>query len=354
MESRRRKPCVSHCTQLARHRAVADLPSGVTSRQETLLLDVYDVLQTPDVPVAGVVRPLDAARVPSSSDTVPNLLYVGRDSATLALLERVAASESCGIASVSNGIGALRLMRGGGYDVVVTQSDLPVEADLAFLDEANGISPGMRVILLVAGSPQDRIVDVLRSHAFACFGEPFAAGDFEEAVRRAIKTEHWRDGIEVVSASNTWLTLRASSRPMTADRIVQFVDELQSDVPSSERAALLRAFREILLNAMEHGAGFDAGTTVDVSIVRGRGAVIYHFRDPGAGFDPENLAHSATSNPMSDPIAHMAVRETQGMRPGGFGILMASQLVDEVIFNEKGNEVLLIKYLERSTDDDDV
>lgn len=131
MESRRCKPCVSHCTQLARHRAVADLPSGVTSRQETLLLDVYDVLQTPDVPVAGVVRPLDAARVPSSSDTVPNLLYVGRDSATLALLERVAASESCGIASVSNGIGALRLMRGGGYDVVVTQSDLPVEADLA-------------------------------------------------------------------------------------------------------------------------------------------------------------------------------------------------------------------------------
>ena len=35
------------------------------------------------------------------------------------------------------------------------------------------------------------------------------------------------------------------------------------------------------------------------------------------------------------------------MRPGGFGIMMTRQLVDELIYNEQGNEVLLIKYLRR-------
>jgi anti-sigma regulatory factor (Ser/Thr protein kinase) len=38
-------------------------------------------------------------------------------------------------------------------------------------------------------------------------------------------------------------------------------------------------------------------------------------------------------------------REQRGIRPGGFGILLARNLVDELLYNEKGNEVLLIKYL---------
>jgi anti-sigma regulatory factor (Ser/Thr protein kinase) len=34
-----------------------------------------------------------------------------------------------------------------------------------------------------------------------------------------------------------------------------------------------------------------------------------------------------------------------GLWPGGFGILVAKQLVDELFYNERGNEVLLIKRL---------
>ena len=34
------------------------------------------------------------------------------------------------------------------------------------------------------------------------------------------------------------------------------------------------------------------------------------------------------------------------MRPGGYGILLAQKLVDELIYNEDGNEVLLVKYLD--------
>jgi anti-sigma regulatory factor (Ser/Thr protein kinase) len=32
------------------------------------------------------------------------------------------------------------------------------------------------------------------------------------------------------------------------------------------------------------------------------------------------------------------------MRPGGFGILLVRKIVDEMIYNEVGNEVLLIKH----------
>ena len=38
-------------------------------------------------------------------------------------------------------------------------------------------------------------------------------------------------------------------------------------------------------------------------------------------------------------------RAEAGLRPGGFGMLIARQVVDEVAYNERGNEVLLIKHL---------
>jgi hypothetical protein len=33
------------------------------------------------------------------------------------------------------------------------------------------------------------------------------------------------------------------------------------------------------------------------------------------------------------------------MRPGGFGVLMARNLVDQLIYSQDGNDVLLIKYI---------
>jgi anti-sigma regulatory factor (Ser/Thr protein kinase) len=47
-----------------------------------------------------------------------------------------------------------------------------------------------------------------------------------------------------------------------------------------------------------------------------------------------------------DPLSHLGEREAAGKRAGGFGLLLASKLVDEVHFNERGNEVILVKHLD--------
>ena len=62
----------------------------------------------------------------------------------------------------------------------------------------------------------------------------------------------------------------------------------------------------------------------------------------------QSKKHSALANPPDEPFRHIAEREATGMRPGGFGILMAKELVDDLLYNEQGNEVLLIKYLDKT------
>jgi hypothetical protein len=67
--------------------------------------------------------------------------------------------------------------------------------------------------------------------------------------------------------------------------------------------------------------------------------MVFYVRDPGAGFRRESLTHAAIANPTDDPVAHIVQREAAGMRPGGYGVLLASGTVDELIYNEIGNEV---------------
>jgi anti-sigma regulatory factor (Ser/Thr protein kinase) len=102
----------------------------------------------------------------------------------------------------------------------------------------------------------------------------------------------------------------------------------------------------MLMNAIEHGGGNNPDRSVSVSCVVTSQAVLVHIQDPGDGFADRDLSHAAVGNPENgNQIEHLEVREQRGIRPGGFGILMARNLVDDLIYNEKGNEVLLVKKL---------
>jgi anti-sigma regulatory factor (Ser/Thr protein kinase) len=122
--------------------------------------------------------------------------------------------------------------------------------------------------------------------------------------------------------------------------------ELPCALAEQERSELSTAFREMLMNAIEHGGKLNPNEWVSVSRVRTRRTIVYHIDDPGDGFSRSDLPHAAISNPPGSPTAHMEIRDAENMRPGGFGLLITSRMVDEVTYNQKGNEVILVKHLD--------
>jgi anti-sigma regulatory factor (Ser/Thr protein kinase) len=126
---------------------------------------------------------------------------------------------------------------------------------------------------------------------------------------------------------------------------MQFVREMEMGFSPHDRDNIASAFRELLMNAIEHGGGSDPDKRVQVTYVRTTRAIIYLIQDPGKGFSFDSIAHAAIANPPGEPAKHLEIRAEQGVRPGGFGIMLTRNLVDELIYSEKGNEVLFIKYL---------
>jgi anti-sigma regulatory factor (Ser/Thr protein kinase) len=240
---------------------------------------------------------------------------------------------------------AIKRLRQRPFDVLVTSEQTHVEEDLVLLETSLRIRPGLKVVIVAPDPTPPDVIAALRAKAFGCIAAPFQPPEVADMVVAAAEATDWHNGIEVLSARPEWISLRVTSNLLTADRLVSFMDALRQDIPEEERDDLLTAFREMLLNAMEHGAGFDPEKVIDVTAVRTGRAIVYYFHDPGDGFNAAQLEHAAVTNPESDLLAHMEQRAAQGLRPGGFGMLIVRQLVDEVIYNEAGNSVLLIKYM---------
>jgi anti-sigma regulatory factor (Ser/Thr protein kinase) len=140
--------------------------------------------------------------------------------------------------------------------------------------------------------------------------------------------------------------MRVNCRLITAERLLTFAKELSTRLPTDTREEMMFALREILMNAMEHGAAFNPEQVVELTGVRTGRSMVFYVRDPGAGFRRESLAQAASACSDEDPVAHIDTREESGLRAGGYGMLLAAGTVDELIYNEIGNEVLLIKYLD--------
>ena len=152
-------------------------------------------------------------------------------------------------------------------------------------------------------------------------------------------------GMEVVSMLPEWVELRVPSDLAAIEPLQQLITQLEADLPTEIGEAISYSFREMLSNAVEYGGRLDPSKRVEVRYVRLKRAVICRIKDPGEGFEPTSLDHAAINNPTTDPLHHEFVRESKGLRAGGFGILLTSQLVDELVYNERHNEVLFVKYL---------
>jgi PAS domain S-box-containing protein len=167
--------------------------------------------------------------------------------------------------------------------------------------------------------------------------------DLLNVIQSALNKSDDPQTIEVVSAVPGWVELIVPCTREAAEQIQQVVERLGADLPEDVRESVVFAFRELVMNAVEWGGGLDPSHKVRITCVRTDRMLMYRIADPGPGFSFENLDHAAITH--DNPIDHMVVRNARGLRAGGFGVLTVRASVDELVYNQKQNEVIFIKYL---------
>jgi len=274
----------------------------------------------------------------------PSILVVDDDRTTRHLTRATLAKAGYAVRVAQDGAEALTRMRGKKFDLVLLDVWMPRMDGLAVLDRMKRLKTRPRVIVMTSDDAPETVLKAIRQQAHQYVHKPVEPAALLSLVRDALKSEPGPP-IEVVSARPDWVELVVPCTREAADRLHTVMAYLETNLPEDVRESVGYAFRELLMNAVEWGGKLDPKRTVRISYLRAKRMLMYRITDPGPGFSMEGLDHAAISHPDS-PIEHMEVRESKGLRPGGFGILMVRAKVDELIYNEKQNEVVFVKYLD--------
>ncbi len=277
------------------------------------------------------------------ADPSKSILVVDDDASLCKLITHILEREGHAIVTCGTGVDAINLLRHRRFDVLLLDLGLPDMDGLNLLTVWRG-NNGTKVIVITADDTAETLMTAIRSGAYLYIRKPFQPEQLRDLVATALKAQE-AQRIEVLSAKPDWLELSVPCSRDAAERMDQFMRQVKIDLPEDEREGVAQAFRELLMNAVEWGGGLDPTRRVRISLLRTPRMLQYRVSDPGPGFRLEDLPHAAISNAPGDVFSHDLVRQQKGMRPGGLGLMMVRAIADELLYNEKHNEVIFIKYL---------
>jgi DNA-binding response OmpR family regulator len=283
--------------------------------------------------------------------THPEVLVVDDDEATRSGLSDLLTGAGFTVDVARDGAEALEKIGNGDFRVVLLDVGLPRIGGLDILGRCSAKASCPKAIVMTGLDTTEVVLDALRRQAYDFLPKPIDPSRLLEIVTRALATGPDLTAIEVLSARPGWVELLVPCTRETAERIQSFLHQLEADLTDDTRNSVGLAFRELLLNAMEWGGHLDPTQKVRVAYVRTRRMLLYRIADPGPGFTFDKLSHAAVTH---DPgvITHDNVRNAKGLRPGGFGLMLIRAIADELIYNERHNEVLFVKYLDASCVED--
>jgi DNA-binding response OmpR family regulator len=274
-----------------------------------------------------------------------HILVAEDDATTREMIGGILKKQGYELSHASDGMSALRALKKKKVDLLLLDIWMPKMSGLGLIATLHGEKHIPKIIVMTSDKTSDTVLKSLRGQVYQFLAKPFEADTLVSVVENALSEDPSVPPIEVLSANKHWVELLVPCERSVVSRVQSFLSRLETDLPPDVMEKVGYAFRELLNNAIEWGGHLDPNLKVRISYIRTRKLLMYRLDDPGPGFKLEDLKHAAVSNPEDDPMAHMTIREQKGLRPGGLGLMLTQQLVDELVYNEARNEVVLIKYL---------
>jgi CheY-like chemotaxis protein/anti-sigma regulatory factor (Ser/Thr protein kinase) len=274
-----------------------------------------------------------------------NVLLAEDDAPSRQIYYTVLEGEGYHVIEVPDGMSALEVLNSQPVDVLVTDIMMPGMTGIELLQRAMQTHPDLRAIVMTGHKTSEAVIGAMRNRACEFLEKPFRAEELIEAVRLVMSKGFGLD-LEVISDKPDWIELRVPCNLSAVEPIQKFLSHLHEHISKPTREAVGAVFRELLNNAIEHGGKCDPEKRVEIKYIHLKRAILYSIKDPGEGFNIKEIEHAAFANPPGEPTKHMERRQELGLRPGGFGIMLASQVIDELVYNEKHNELIFVKYID--------
>jgi anti-sigma regulatory factor (Ser/Thr protein kinase) len=206
--------------------------------------------------------------------------------------------------------------------------------------------PQADVLVAVDGATEEAVVGLLKAGVTYLCDKKDGPGSFGQTFLRLVglnrEVRALAPSLRVDYQIRNWVEISAPSEKKFVESLARFVLLLtRTRVADRKRRSLGYALREIGQNAIEWGNAYDPRKRFHLSFCVLEDRLLLKLEDEGEGFDPEALI-----DVREDPLGNLIRRREQGKRTGGYGLAIVRGLMDQVIFSEKGNAVVLVLSLD--------
>lgn len=274
-------------------------------------------------------RPNEAPSLPMESY---HILVVDDESMIIELLARLLSEKGYEVSTAADGREALEFLRGHTCDLVISDVRMPHLDGLQLLKAVKDMNPRLPVVMISGYDEAATVVNALKAGAENFLAKPLDMDVLDKVVRKTLRLACIRPKNSSLPAVRQTTLMHAPSHPgCVQDLVYQIslsavaVGFARHDLENNIKLAL----SEVITNAMEHGNQWDETKSVEVEVVLDCHEMRTTVRDEGSGFN-----HRLMLNPTFSE--HL-------LSERGRGIFLANAIMDEVTFNQTGNEVTLVK-----------
>ena len=198
------------------------------------------------------------------------------------------------------------------------------------LDSSTAMLPLVRGRVDLSGLDRPGVVQVMPD---ATFDSPASALALVKS-----EAERWREEKHYFGRQ---VTLRAPSDEASVEELKKLLESFYKDALADETEAYktLSAFREAIDNAASHGNRYDPSRYLTVTLMEDAERLALEVKDEGQGFDYEVFLAESDSG---DAASLTRSRLERGA-PGGLGLRLMSECVDELRYSDGGSRVTLVK-----------
>ncbi|MEK7865225.1 MAG: response regulator [Planctomycetota bacterium] len=227
------------------------------------------------------------------------------------------------------------------FNAVICDLLMPRIGGIDFIRVARSANPHLAIVVISASPTAENVLSTLDLGAYRFLAKPFQLVELARVVELAMTRE--ADRTTTVEHKDDWVEITASSDMENIDRLENFLALLAaSALPPDDVDSLTTGFRQLMANAIEWGNNFDPSLRVKVAFRVKADRVEVRVQDEGTGFNTKSVDTSYESDAQA-----ALQRLKDGRRAGGFGIRTVRELMDEVKYSAKGNEVVMAKYIRR-------
>jgi CheY-like chemotaxis protein/anti-sigma regulatory factor (Ser/Thr protein kinase) len=267
-----------------------------------------------------------------------------------------------------DGDAALAIFRAETPEIVLTDMHMPGMTGLELIEAVRASHPDVPVVMMTSDGTEDLAVEALRKGASNYIPKRRLGQDLIsiiDGIAEMLDARKSRGSVlSALTHADASYTF-GNHREFANTLISQFESDLRSMVydNDTELFRIVTAIKEAILNAIDHG-----NLELDSALRdEGEGAAFYELakiratQEPycyrkitvTSRVSPEQLAYVIRDDgPGFDPATLPDPNDPENiLRSHGRGLMLIRSFMDDVVFNEKGNQITLIKYRQNPQED---